>query len=329
MVFIEQLAQPDIALRAESVDSLREMVRAAALDDARFNKANAETEYTCSGIWVSDLMAPENGEGWRAVIQAMDGKLYECPFTIEDGKIALGADAPEVTRMTTYQRVMAKAGNNIAERVVVMAKQKPAMADETTPLRAKQGQYGSILNATESSTVMFMPGGDHRITPGADKGSAELTVRIDKNTPAVLNASLRAINEHLAPQRVYFDKDHQAVEATAWPQEFFWSETPQPGVYAKVEFTALGKELIDGKMMRAFSPGFTTDGALPKQIRAGQHVVVSGTKRGGEENPARVTGLTAPDCGTLTNYPAFKKILPLWAKDRSAACAAENAAGAH
>jgi phage I-like protein len=173
----------------------------------------------------------------------------------------------------------------------------------------------AIPATVKSNCLMFMPGGVHRITPGADQGSAELVVKVDPSTAAVLNASLRALNERLAPHKVYFDKEHEQKEATAWPEEFFWSETPQPGVYAKVEFTDLGEAMIKGKNLRAFSPSFTTDAQLPKNIGPGRHFKVAAGKRGSPENPARVTGLVGPDCGTLTNNPAFRKILPLWASN--------------
>lgn len=190
------------------------------------------------------------------------------------------------------------------------------------PLFARQlvSEIGSAIGRW-----MFAPGGIHTITPAADRGSAEVALRIDESTPAVLNASLAKINAENAPQRAYFDREHdQAAGATAWPVKFFWSESPAPGIYCENEPTALGKELIEGHVMRAFSPAFYSDADLPRKIARGQHVRIAAGKRGSEENPARITGLVFPACGTLTNNPAFQKILPLWAKN-----ARRNHAPAH
>src|SRR5262245_18441619 len=106
-----------------------------------------------------------------------------------------------------------------------------------TPLFAKQ--LATALTAV--GRWMFAPGGTHTITLGADRGSAEVTLKIDQATPAVLNASLAKLNADHAPQRAYFDREHDvAVGATALPLRFVWSESPSPGVYCQHETTALG-----------------------------------------------------------------------------------------
>lgn len=175
----------------------------------------------------------------------------------------------------------------------------------------------------EHDVLMYAPAGLHTITPAAGSGSIEITVTVDESTAAVLNASLAGMNARLFPQRCFIDKEHEGKEATAWPKEFFWSETGPdgqhaPGIYLKCELTSAGREAILGKTFRAFSPSITTDSGLKnKDIRPGQHLKIKAGKRGSPENPARIIGVVAPDIGTLTNLPAFHKILPLFAKESS------------
>ena len=189
-------------------------------------------------------------------------------------------------------------------------------------LRAAKQLASEITSATR---WMFAPGGTHTITPAADEGSAEVTVKIDETTAAVLNASLAKINAENAPQRAFFDREHDLTAgATAWPRRFVWSESPQPGVYCEHEPSALGQQLVAGKIVRAFSPSFYSDAELPKRIARGKHVAVAAGKRGSPENPARMIGLVFPACGTLTNNPAFTQILPLWAKNAGASSATDN-----
>lgn len=182
---------------------------------------------------------------------------------------------------------------------------------ERIALRTQRTEVG------ETKRVMFVPGGRHTVTAGlaSSKASAEVTLLVDESTAAVLQASLDLENAQNAPQRALFDKNHEAKEAMAWPLRFEYSSQPEPGVYAQVEWSKLGAEYVQGKVMRAFSGSFFTDAELPKAkaIKAGQHYTIQAGKRGSAMNPARITGLDFPFAGTLTNDPAFRKILPLWA----------------
>lgn len=190
-------------------------------------------------------------------------------------------------------------------------------------LRARQ-----FATSVESLTdmVMFAPGGVHTLTPSYGGASVEVTIKVDEATAAVLNASLAQLNTAHAPQRAFIDRNHEGKEAMAWPKMFVWSETPQPGVYVAVEWSSLGEEYVRGKVMRAFSGSFFTDAELPKKPRPGQHIAIPAGRRGSKENPARIVGLGFPDAGTLTNDPAFRKILPLWAKHAGATSRGQEAA---
>lgn len=141
------------------------------------------------------------------------------------------------------------------------------------------------------SEIMFMPGGEHELTASRAGRPVAVRLLVDRSAAAAMQQSLQ---EHLSAsaQRPYFDFDHKDEGASAWPLEFLWKQTPAPGVYARVEWSKAGAEAIRGKSYRAFSPTFFDEPG---------------------RNPARVTG--APlNMGGLVNNPAFKRILPLWAK---------------
>jgi phage I-like protein len=140
--------------------------------------------------------------------------------------------------------------------------------------------------------IMYMPGGVQEISASrGGKTAVQAKLSVTPEAAGVLNAALQAHNT-ASRQRPYFDFNHEDREASAWPTGFRWSDTPEPGIYASVEWSTAGRSAIEGKSYRAFSPRFYED---------------QSTKPWGIEG--------APlNMGGLVNKPAFKKILPLWAK---------------
>lgn len=197
-----------------------------------------------------------------------------------------------------------------------------ASKEENLQLRAKNLVTDLVLPGPGNfGMIMFAPAGDHEICCGCGPGNiaaAVLTVRVDRSTAAVLNASLAKLNAEESPQKALFDFEHQSKEAMAWPSSFLWQDGPEAGVYATAEFSKLGKEYVEGKVVRAFSGSFVSDADLPKnrEVKAGKTYEVKEGKRGSPENPARITGLCFPYAGTLTNNPAFRANAPLWAARR-------------
>lgn len=186
--------------------------------------------------------------------------------------------------------------------------------DELVEIDAASGWAADLAGL--GPRIMFAPEGEHTIDCGlGGKASATVTIRVDRSTADVLQASLMKVNHAIAPQRALFDFEHTHKEAMAWPTSFEWSDNPRPGVYASAEYSSLGKNYVDGKVVRAFSGSFFTDADLPKraEVKAGKHYEIAAGKRGSAENPARIISLAAPYAGTLTNNPAFVENLPLWA----------------
>lgn len=133
--------------------------------------------------------------------------------------------------------------------------------------------------------IMWMPGGRHEITATQRGKPRTLTVTVDRQTAATLQQTLR---QHLdaGRQKPFLDFDHDRKAASAWPQEFAWRETPEPGVFCRVEWSKLGREAVEGRAYRSFSPTFYEAGGK-----------VDGT----------------PLCmGSLLNDPAFEKMAPIW-----------------
>ncbi|MBN8245885.1 MAG: hypothetical protein J0L84_00415 [Verrucomicrobia bacterium] len=159
--------------------------------------------------------------------------------------------------------------------------------NEELPIHARSASTAlRVAGGDAPEWIMWMPGGTHTIVCKRGTKTVQVTVAVTPETAAVAQRNLDAYRA-AGKQRPFFDFDHDESRASAWPQEFAWRED---GVWARVEWSADGREAVVGKTYRAFSPAFLT---------------ASGSY------PGRVDRL--PFCmGGLVNDPAFTQIEPFW-----------------
>lgn len=81
-----------------SLETLRQNVCSAAADLPMF-KTDADKPYS---PWVRDILAPEEGNTWCAIIGGPDSKIYEIDFTVTDGKPSITGEPREVVQEVTY-----------------------------------------------------------------------------------------------------------------------------------------------------------------------------------------------------------------------------------
>ena len=158
---------------------------------------------------------------------------------------------------------------------------------------------GAIGLDVGDGEIMYMPAGVQEITPSQRGRSVRVSVLVDRGAVDALNAQREALEAR--GTKPYFDFNHDDQGASFWVKDFVWRDFPQPGIYARGEFTDSGLRAVTGKDYRQFSPVFHVDDT--------------------KKRPARIVcqKFAKPNMGGLVNDPAFKEILPLWAK----------AAGAH
>jgi len=160
------------------------------------------------------------------------------------------------------------------------------------------------IAATATGEMMFMPAGMQTITPFAGGIDRPITVMVDKAGASALQAQLDALVAK--GKRPYFDFEHDDAGASFWPAEFVWRDGSQPGIYARGEWTNRGKDGVEGKEWRSFSPVFHVDN---KSANAARIVCNPNAK---------------PNMGGLVNDPAFVNLSPLWAKNAGGAHPASN-----
>lgn len=164
------------------------------------------------------------------------------------------------------------------------------------------------LSATATGEMMYMPAGLQTISPMDGGLGQPITVRVNAAGATALNQQHAALVAK--GKRPYFDFNHEDGPASFWPAEYFYRETPEPGIYARGEWTASGKASVEGKEWRQFSPVFHVSKKLGATPQNPAHIVCRATAK--------------PNMGGLVNDPAFHSIAPLWAKESSGSAAGEN-----
>jgi hypothetical protein len=137
--------------------------------------------------------------------------------------------------------------------------------------------------------IMWMPGGLHSITCRKNGKPLTLSMRVDAAGASAMQECLSDFRV-ASRQRPFFDFDHDGKAASAWPMEFAWRDEPEPGIYARVEWSDAGRAAVAGKRYRAFSPKWYETDTKPAEVAY------------------------APlNMGGLVNDPAFREIATLWA----------------
>ena len=176
---------------------------------------------------------------------------------------------------------------------------------KSTESTAIQARASVAAPETAAGEFMFMPAGDHTIFCKQGAKDIAAQVRVDRSAAAAMQQQLEAVKARSA-HRPFCDFDHDDKQASFWPEAFAWRDGSAPGIYVRGEWSKAGKDAIEGKTYRAFSPVFHVDNPKAK--------------------PARVicqegAGL---NFGGLVNNPAFKQICPIWAKDAGEPSAAKQ-----
>lgn len=185
----------------------------------------------------------------------------------------------------------------------------------------------------EPTDFQWMPGGLNNITAGTvingEDRAVDLWLDCNEATAKTVKASFAAAVKR-SPRRPPFGcVEHHEEEKAFEPQDFLWKDDPEPGVYCTAKPTGLGETNVNKRLHTSFSPSFGTDADYTKaQCRdcdnllhgkdactCGGTVYFPDGVKGSESNPAIVRAVSPKSVGSLTNWPAFKNILPVTAKE--------------
>jgi len=178
------------------------------------------------------------------------------------------------------------------------ARTEPADA----PLCCARALPHFLADAVLPASILYMPGGIHRITPSQAGKPVEVVVKVDSSSAARLEKQRQILAASGNPP--FFSVQHNTQIAAFWPSRLYWASQVDPtgkivsGIWADGEWTAAGREAIEGRNFRSFSPTFFVNGISTD-----------------EDNPAEIAcNESAPlNMGALENDPAFGGAMsPLW-----------------
>ena len=178
----------------------------------------------------------------------------------------------------------------------------PVESRASSPLCCARSLPSLLGDATVPTSILYMPQGLHRISPSQGGKPVSVVVGVNQDSAAQLERQ----RQILAAQgnKPFFSVQHNTQIAAFWPTRFVWDRRLDPtgklvtGVWAEGEWSNAGREAVEGKNFRSFSPTFFVD-------------KVSND----EDDPAQVEcNEGAPlNMGALENDPAFGSAMsPLW-----------------
>ena len=258
----------------------------------------------------------------------------------------IGEDHREAMRKHTekIERIgdgATKASEIEEEKNTVQAKAVVQCKASGTPILAKK-----TWEVDKPIDFMWMPGGLHTIHASygrtdADTRPIELTVNCNEAGGKAVQAAFETIKANNPRRPPFICVEHQAKERAGVPLGFEWRSDPEPAIYCRCHPSALGANNVNGKIHTSFSPTFDTDAEYHKmqctECEKAPSVCAcqSGDAgwffpdgvRGSLSNPALVTAPDIQSVGSLTNWNAFRTMLPVAARENKVVEAAGTSEG--
>jgi hypothetical protein len=245
----------------------------------------------------------------RAAHASNHAETVNTPEAHFDAQMAHAAAAAAARSLAEYHdeqsshhagKAKEKADGGVGEASPMQTRRAP------NPLCCARSLPSLLSDVTVPDMLLYMPQGLHRITPSQGGKAVSVCVKIDELSAERMEDQRRQLVA--GGGKPFFSVQHNTQIAAFWPTKFFWATRRDPtgkavtGVWADGEWSQAGKDAVEGKNFRSFSPTFFVD-------------KISND----EDSPAEVEcNEGAPlNMGALENDPAFgSKMAPLWSDNQ-------------
>lgn len=257
-------------------------------------------------------------------------------------QVVRAAEPPVVTITSADQVVTFGDHTNGTEEQepVIQAKEVIHCKAQGNPISAKK-----TWEVDKPIDFMWMPGGVHTIHASygrsdSDQRPIELTVHCNEEGAHKVQSAFDSIRANNSRRPPFICIEHRAQERAGEPIGFEWRTDPEPAIYCRCHPSALGANNVNGKIHTSFSPTFDTDAEYHKMRCTGCEKTPSvcacesgagwyfpDGARGSSSNPAHVTAPDVQSVGSLTNWNAFRDMLPIAARENRPVEAAGTSEG--
>ena len=250
----------------------------------------------------------------RAASASRDAELDDTPQAHFDAHLAHFAAACAARSLADYheaQKTYHADKANLSQPADV-ADSADTGADET-PAAAKEPQPAEPIDCARAACSLlsdgeglpqylhYMPAGLHLITPSQSGRPVTVLVEVNQQSAELLEQQRELLAA--SGNRPFFSVQHSTQIAAFWPTRFVWDTRLDAtgklveGVWADGDWSLAGREAVEGKNFRSFSPTFFVDRVTTDPARPAQVVCYANAKL---------------NMGALENDPAFAAISPLW-----------------
>jgi len=113
----------------------------------------------------------------------------------------------------------------------------------------------NLSNGSAPTEILYLPAGTHTVYAQVGGGPKALEVHVSALTARLLQSDLEELlGSSFKP---FIDFDYTGQAAAADPKRFVWK--PGEGVFLALEWTRSGRQAVEGKDYRYFSPAFQID----------------------------------------------------------------------
>ena len=113
----------------------------------------------------------------------------------------------------------------------------------------------NLSNGSAPTEILYLPAGTHTVYAQVGGGPKALEVHVSALTARLLQSDLEELlGSSFKP---FIDFDYTGQAAAADPKRFVWK--PGEGVFLALKWTRSGRQAVEGKTYRYFSPAFQID----------------------------------------------------------------------
>jgi phage I-like protein len=210
---------------------------------------------TATAIEKREDVSPKEGKSKYGDVDFADEKNKKYPIDTEDH---IRTAWNYINKAKNRAKYSAQDAKKIENKIIAAWKKK---IDKDGPPSAAEGMLikgevsWQLSSGPAPEQILYMPSGDHKIFCRVNGEQKEVEVHVTEAAAEMLQEDLEALlAEDVKP---FIDFNHKGEASAATPVSFTWVEGE--GLYLNLEWSRSGRENVEGRDFKHFSPTFQID----------------------------------------------------------------------